>query len=197
MNRKELKERGKKLYNLDYWQFVLVYVVFSSIMSFASSSYGVPLLIIGGPLTVGFIMFNLNFIRNGNGTFVNLFEGFKKFSDYFLAYLLKTGLILLWTLLFIVPGIIKSLAYSQALYIMYDNPGITPKEALDKSEKMMYGHKMELFILMLSFIGWHILGILTFGILEVFYVGPYYNATLALYYEDLKNNEINENTVIE
>lgn len=197
MNLKELKQKGKNLYQIDYWQFVLVYVVFSSILSVASSSYGVPLLVVGGPLTAGFIIFNLNYIRNNNGTFINLFDGFKRFTDYFLTYLLETGLVLLWTLLFIVPGIIKALAYSQAIYIMYDNPGISPKEALNASEKMMYGHKKELFILNLSFLGWHILGILTLGILEVFFVGPYYNATLALYYEELKSQSLEQNITIE
>ena len=63
MNLKELKERAKNLCNLDYWLFVLVYLVFSSIISIVSSSYGVPLLVVGGPLTAGFIMFNLNYIK--------------------------------------------------------------------------------------------------------------------------------------
>lgn len=197
MNRKELKERAKNLCNLDYWLFVLVYLVFSSIISIVSSSYGVPLLVVGGPLTAGFITFNLNYVRSNKGEFMNLFDGFKRFTDYFLTYLLEFAYIFLWTLLFIVPGIIKALSYSQSLYIMYDNPGIGPKDALDLSEKMMNGHKMELFKLHLSFIGWHILGILTLGILEVFYVGPYYNATLALYYEELKKQSQEKNITIE
>ena len=190
MNRKELRQKGKSLFQTDYWSFVLAYLIYSGIISAASSSYGVPVLIVGGPLLAGFILFNLNFIRKGNAKITDLFENFKRFTDFFLTFLLETGLVLLWTLLFIVPGIIKSLAYSQAIYIMLDNPGITPKEALNRSEKMMYGHKKELFLLMLSFIGWHILSILTLGILEIFYVGPYYNATLALYYEELKNNQV-------
>ena len=167
MNRKELKEQARNLYNLDYWQFMLAYLIFSSILSIASSSYGIPLLIIGGPLTAGFIMFNLNYIRSNKGSLSNLFDGFIRFTDYFLTYLLECAYVLLWTLLFIVPGIIKALSYSQALYIMYDNPGIGPKDALQMSEKMMDGHKMEFFKLNLSFIGWHLLGILTLGILEM------------------------------
>ncbi len=186
MNLIELKEKAKNLFKLDYWQFVLVYLVFSGIFAFSTSSYGIPILVIGGPLTAGFIMFNLNYIRGNNGTFLNIFDSFKRFTDYFLTFLLKFAYVFLWTLLFIVPGIIKALSYSQALYIMYDNPGIGPKDALIMSEKMMDGHKMELFKLHLSFLGWHILGILTFGVLKVFYVGPYYNAALALYYEELK-----------
>ena len=89
MNLIELKEKAKNLFMLDYWQFVLVYLVFSGIFAFSTSSYGIPILVIGGPLTAGFIMFNLNYIRGNNGTFLNIFDSFKRFTDYFLTFLLK------------------------------------------------------------------------------------------------------------
>ena len=111
-----------------------LYITSVFILSIASSSYVIPMLIIGGPLTAGFIIFNLNYIRSNKGEFMNLFDGFKRFTDYFLTFLLQIGLIFVWSLLFIVPGIIKALAYSQAIYIMYDNPGIGPKDALDLRE---------------------------------------------------------------
>ena len=186
MNFVELKERSKKIYNQDYWQFILVYVIFTSITYIALSSYIIPLLLIGGPLTFGFITYNINNVRGTKCSLSNLTEGISRFSDLFLVYLLKTGLVLLWSLLFIVPGVIKWISYSQTFFIMHDNTNLTPKEALDFSEKMMVGHKKEFFLLNLSFIGWHLLGILTLGILEVFYVGPYYKTTMSLYYEELK-----------
>lgn len=107
------------------------------------------------------------------------------FVRYMLGYLLMTVLVFLWTLLLIVPGIIKSLAYSMAPYILKEDPEIGYMDALRKSEAMMQCHKMELFVLYLSFIGWILLGCITFGI-GMLWVSPYIYGTVGLYYEDLK-----------
>lgn len=92
----------------------------------------------------------------------------------------------LWTCLFIVPGIIKSYEYSMIPYILADHPDITWREAFELSKQMTNGHKMDLFILDLSFIGWRILAGFTCGLLGVFYVNPYYEQTLAEAYEVLR-----------
>lgn len=91
----------------------------------------------------------------------------------------------LWSLLLIIPGIIKAFAYSQAMYIIAEEPNIGTREALRRSEEMMVGHKAEYFVLQLSFIGWGILSTFTFGILTLWLV-PYMNATMANYYQELK-----------
>ena len=93
--------------------------------------------------------------------------------------------VFLWSLLLVVPGIIKGYAYSQAFYLLNDNKKLGYKEALEESEKMMDGHKWELFVLQLSFIGWSLLAVLTCGI-GFLWLTPYMNTTLANYYEDLK-----------
>ena len=95
----------------------------------------------------------------------------------------------LWSLLLIVPGIIKGCSYSQAMYILAENPGISPTEAINRSKAMMDGHKMEYFLLGLSFIGWSILGIFTLGILYIWLI-PYMQTTLANYYRSLKGEFI-------
>ena len=95
----------------------------------------------------------------------------------------------LWSLLLIVPGIIKGCSYSQAMYILAENPGISPTEAINRSKAMMDGHKMEYFLLGLSFIGWSILGIFTLGILYIWLI-PYMQTTLANYYKSLKGEFI-------
>ena len=95
----------------------------------------------------------------------------------------------LWSLLLIVPGIIKDCSYSQAMYILAENPGISPTEAINRSKAMMDGHKMEYFLLGLSFIGWSILGIFTLGILYIWLI-PYMQTTLANYYKSLKGEFI-------
>lgn len=96
----------------------------------------------------------------------------------------------LWSLLLIVPGIIKSLSYSMSLYIKRDRPELTAREAMCESERIMKGHKMELFILQLSFIGWALLSLLTCG-LGFLLLAPYSYTTTAAYYETLKS-ELNE-----
>ena len=85
----------------------------------------------------------------------------------------------------IIPGIIKGIAYSQAMYILAENPEIGGREAISKSQEMMRGHKMEYFILLLSFIGWSILASLTFGLLYIWLI-PYMNATYANFYQSIK-----------
>jgi uncharacterized membrane protein len=95
----------------------------------------------------------------------------------------------LWSLLLIVPGIIKACAYSQAMYILAENPGISPMEAINRSKEMMQGHKMEYFLLVLSFFGWALLAPFTLGILCIWLL-PYMQATMANYYRSLKGEFI-------
>lgn len=92
----------------------------------------------------------------------------------------------LWTLLFIIPGIIKSYEYRMIPYILAENPGMDTKEAFARSKAMMDGDKWNTFVLDLSFIGWNLLGMLTCFLLNIFYVNPYYHLTCAELYEVLK-----------
>lgn len=92
----------------------------------------------------------------------------------------------LWTLLFIILGIVKSYQYKMIPYILAENPDIEWKEAFDLSKKMTDGHKMDLFILDLSFIGWYFLSGITCGLVGIFYVAPYKEQTMAEAYEVLR-----------
>ena len=94
--------------------------------------------------------------------------------------------IYLWSLLFIIPGIIKTYEYRLVPYIVSENPTISFKEAQAESAKLMKGNKWKSFILDLSFIGWDLLSLCTFGLLEIFFVGPYKASTDAALYESLK-----------
>lgn len=93
----------------------------------------------------------------------------------------------LWLLLLVIPGIIKSYEYQMIPYILAENPGISKEEAFSLSKKMMYGNKWKSFVLDLSFLGWEILDIVTFGILGIFYLSPYEAQTEAALYEAVKN----------
>lgn len=98
-------------------------------------------------------------------------------------------LIFLWTLLLIIPGIIKSYAYRMVPYILADNPNIGVKKAIILSNEMTKNHKFDMFVLDLSFLGWYLLGALAFG-LGVLFVLPYQNATNAELYLVLRANAL-------
>ena len=95
----------------------------------------------------------------------------------------------LWTLLLLIPGIIKSYAYRMVPYILSDNPKMGADNAITLSRKMMDGNKFELFVLELSFLGWYLLGLLALGV-GILFVNPYYNATEAQLYLVLREKAI-------
>ena len=114
-----------------------------------------------------------------------MFDGYKDFGRIFTTILLTQIYILLWTLLLIIPGIIKSLSYAMTTFVLRDNPEMKNNAAIELSMKMMDGHKGELFWLYLTFIGWGILCILTLGI-GYFWLAPYMQASMAQFYEEVK-----------
>ena len=113
-----------------------------------------------------------------------ILDGFKsgQYVNIVLTMFLKDLFTALWTLLLIVPGIVKHYEYLMIPYILAENPGMDRKEAFKISKRMMDGQKMETFILDLSFIGWGILSALTCGIVGIFYASPYREATFAELY---------------
>ena len=114
-----------------------------------------------------------------------LFAPFKQYARTVGAVLLVFGYTLLWTLLLVIPGIIKAYSYSMTFYILRENPEMTAGDAITASQKMMDGHKMDLFLLSLSFIGWAILASITFGIGYLWLI-PYIYTAYAAFYETLK-----------
>lgn len=154
-------------------------------------------LVLGGVFTLGQSIFLLNFATGRNQARVgNLFEGFNVFLKTLGMYLLIILIAGLGMILLIVPGVILGLMYSQAFYIMADDNTKSITECMAESREMMVGHKAELFVLYLSFIGWYILGAIPFGI-GLLWVNPYASLTYTNYYLELKNeknaNESNEN----
>lgn len=102
------------------------------------------------------------------------------------ALLLTNIFVSLWCLLLVIPGIIKMYDYYMVGYILADDPDMSAMDALRKSKEMMRGHRWNTFVLNLSFIGWTLLGAITFGIVDIFYVRPYMEATDAELYLNLK-----------
>ena len=165
----------------------LVYILVTGGMEGAKALSFLSIFIFG-PMSYGYYVVFLNFKRTGEKVRIkNLLDGFKDYGRVFLTDLLQTIYIVLWTLLLIVPGIIKSISYSQTFYVLKDNPELKNNAAIERSMAMMEGHKMEYFWLMLSFIGWLLLGVLTLGI-GLLWVIPYMATTTAHFYEYVKED---------
>jgi uncharacterized membrane protein len=150
----------------------------------------VPFLIICGPLTLGLCGYFLHRSRKENYSFGNLFEGFRFFEKSFLLGLLQSLFIFLWSLLFIVPGIVKSCSYAMSFFIMKDNPSMNVINVITESKKMMRGHRRRFFSLCFSFFGWAMLCVLSFGIGFLWLV-PYMRLTFANFYVDIKQEKNN------
>lgn len=134
-------------------------------------------------LSTGFIIFLMHTVRQtGEACFANLLDGFAVILKLFLLLLLECVFIFLWSLLLVVPGIIAAYRYSQALYIMLDNPELSVLDCIRKSKELMNGHKWERFVLDLSFLGWAILSIIP---LVQIWTKPYMETTKLLYYQRL------------
>jgi uncharacterized membrane protein len=119
------------------------------------------------------------------------FDG-QNYSGIIKTMLLTEVYTFLWSLLLIIPGIVKGYSYSMVPYILADNPNIGVKKAIALSNEMTMGHKSDMFVLDLSFIGWYLLGIIALGI-GVLFVLPYENATKAELYLVLRENALQSN----
>jgi len=143
-------------------------------------------LVVTPAFSIAVITIYLNLTKHMTPEIGELFAHFNKFWGAFKVTFLTGLFTALWSLLFVIPGIIKAFSYSMAMYILAENPEIGALEAINRSKAMMDGHKMELFVLELSFIGWHLLGMVTLGIAYVWVI-PYISATTANFYNSIKN----------
>ncbi|WP_168119890.1 DUF975 family protein [Paenibacillus sp. HB172176] len=164
----------------------LIYVAITISLGFIPFFGQLVLILITGVFTLGMALYFIRLARGEDPSVSSLFEGFERFVKVFLLTLLMGIFTLLWSLLFIIPGIIAGYRYSQAYYILIDNPDISALEAIRRSKEMMAGHKWRYFVLQLSFIGWYLLCMLTLGI-GALWLAPYMAATNAHFYENLRH----------
>jgi len=154
-------------------------------------------------IVYGSIFFiDLPLVVNSGGIFIKIFYRTRTsvnelFSNLSVNYMRKVGgmawmylFTMLWMMLLFIPGIVKAYAYSMTPYILADCPNVRAKDALKLSMRMTRGHKLDLFVMNLSFIGWHILSIFTLGVLHFVFVGPYINATTTGYYVNLRDKAL-------
>lgn len=174
----------------------IITLIYMAIAVGASQLAGGVLSLATLPLEYGLVLIFLKVVRGEKIETSQLFEGYKDIGRVFGTVLLMRVYVLLWTLLLIVPGIIKSYSYAMTYYVMQDHPELAYNAAIEKSMKMMEGYKMKLFLLDLSFIGWGILCCLTLG-LGFLLLLPYVYTARAAFYEDLKKELGMEEATIE
>lgn len=162
----------------------LVYGVISGVLSFIPFVSWIATLLVSLPLAYGFTVMLLNVVRGSDVKLDTMGEGFKDYGRILGTMLLSSVYQLLWMLLLIVPGIIKGYSYALTPYLLKDHPELKFNAAIEESMRLMSGNKMRLFLLDLSFIGWFLLGLITFGI-AFLWVTPYWNTARAAFYEDL------------
>ena len=140
--------------------------------------------IIGGTIQLGYSVYLLKQYHRQETSIGDLFSQFFRFGTGFAQHFFVGLYTFLWTLLFVIPGIIKGFSYAMTPFILADAPDLTATQAITRSRKLMDGHKWELFLLSLTFVGWEILGALSFGI-GLLWVTPYKNAAYAAFYRQI------------
>lgn len=171
--------------------FLLVFYVPALIINIASPSeanVGNLWYLVLLPLSWGITVFFLGIARGEAMSYGQLFDGFKDYGRIFTTTFLVGLYTVLWSMLLVIPGVIKGYSYMMTPYILKDNPEMKNNEAIEKSMEMMNGHKMDLFMLDLSLIGWAILCMITLGIGFLFFY-PYQYTAHAHFYEDLKKEQ--------
>lgn len=192
MNRQELKARAKEQIQGKIGILFLITLIVGAVAFVAGilascipiAGYAVTI-IVTPALSLSLVRVYLMVIRGLKPDAKDAFSGFDDFFSAFKVTFLVGLYTFLWSLLFIIPGIVKSYSYSMSLFILADNKGKSARECIKESMAMTDGHKMELFVLDLSFIGWGVLVTLTCGIAYI-WVGPYMSATRANAYETLR-----------
>lgn len=200
MNRALLKENAKKSLQGKYGDAIALLGIMFAISfalglvigffrleeDLASTLADLCSLLISCALGFGMTSYFLKISRNEPVTYNELFSKTDMFVSYLSISLLVGLFTFLWTLAFIIPGIIAALSYSMVFFVKLDNPDMGAMDVLRKSKQIMSGHKMDYFVLGLSFLGWAILGVFTFGILYLWLI-PYMQVTFANFYNSIKD----------
>ena len=157
---------------------IIIASLFAAVIYFALGSF----------IGVGYAKFNLNLVDKKNAAFETLFEYFSHWKTTTIARLLRALYVFLWSLLFIIPGIVAGFSYAMTDYILAEDPELTVDEAISQSKSIMMGNKWRFFCLQFSFIGWDILATLAFGIGHL-WLTPYKQAAYAAFYREVSGTE--------
>lgn len=154
-------------------------------VNFKTGVFGFAAFLLGGVLQLGYARFLLKQHDRQNPEFNDLFSEFDRFGTGFAQHFLCNLYTALWTILLIIPGIIASYSYAMTPFILAEHPELTASQAITRSKEMMDGHKADLFILDMTYLGWGILAALTLNIGNL-WLNPYRNAAYATFYRQLQ-----------
>lgn len=195
MGIKEIKQWAKEKVKGKRLTILVVLIILSALSGYSvvndkdgllSSLLSIAMSLLLFIVTVGYTKFMLNFINDKEYSLDQLWSYFGDWKNLATVWIHETIMIFLYFLLLIVPGIIKTISYSLVPYILVDDPNMSSGDVLDLSTKMMNGHKMDYFKLELSFIGWHLLAVLTLGILEI-WIAPYQATAMTKFLSEVKS----------
>lgn len=188
MTRSELKARAKEQLKGKVGMFFVCMLIIAGISAACGAipviGWGAAIFVMPA-LSLGYVFVYLEVSKGKDIEINNLFNGFRHMGKATWLNILIGVFTFLWTLLFYIPGIVKTYAYSMAFYVLADNPNMTAREALRTSKNITNGHKFDLFVLSLSFIPWLLLVLITCGIAAI-YVVPYMCLTVTNFYNEIK-----------
>lgn len=178
---------GVKIFSTE-WLCALLIVLAVSVITSALSATFVGSIIVYGLLMCGMSAYFIGRVRGtvGSKDFGVTIDALKAdIVGNIITGVLYTVFISLWSMLFVIPGIIKSFSYSMTFYVKNDNPGMSANDAITESRRLMDGYKMKYFMLQLSFIGWLIVGSFCLGV-GTLWVAAYMESARAVFYEEVK-----------
>lgn len=175
---------GVKLFSLEGGFVEIIKTCFLIFCLFAAVAF----FMLGSIIEMGYCRFNLNLVDKEEVSIGTLFSCFSQWRTTAAARFLQYLYVFLWSLLFVIPGIIASFNYAMVGFVLADHPEMLAGEALAYSKYLMYGNRWRLFCLQFSFIGWHILSVLTFGIGYI-WTTPYMQAAHAAFYREISAEE--------
>ena len=200
INRAELKQLSKQQIKGNIGTLFVCYLIIIAISAVIGALNFIPFLgmiasiLVTPALSLGLIIIYLGITNGKKAEIADLFKGFNQYVNVIVLYVLVAVFTMLWSLLLVIPGIIKAYSYSMSFYILAEHPEMSAREALNESKAMMVGHKWEFFVLQLSFILWGLLGAITLGIAYI-WIAPYMTTTYTNYYHAIKR--INVEPVVE
>ena len=197
LSRQDIKRLSRDRLKANNGSCIGVYVLLAACVALAATApIGLLTIFITPVLAVSGCLYYLNNYLGGTPSVADCFSGtfdnyLRKLGGMLWMYLWE----LLWSLLFVIPGIVKGFSYMMTPYILGAHPNVTAKSALKLSMRITNGYKMDLFVAVLSFLGWELLSALTFGILEILFVGPYRSITFAGIYSELEKSALDRNII--
>ena len=210
-----IKQTARDLFKRSYWPCVAAYLLFGMISSLLcdgcmyfqfgpwafESMYmlpwaGIISFLVMPVLYVGVSYFFIRIARGDDVTISDMFSNsFSNFGRNLGGMLWYALWVAIWSCVFVIPGVYKAIRYSLTPYILAEYPDVSATDALKISNRATQGHAVDILIFWLSFIGWAILSGFTFGLLELFYVGPYRSAALAELYSQLMRMAVERGAV--